>query len=139
VTFQELKSKLEAEGFNEQFYCIGDGWNRLSNAHALVAAPGGFEFFYTERGQKSVIEFFANENDACVFAYDFFAKDKWAKSHLVGFFDSKNQADALISKLQKTRIEYTTDAIPYDGWGNYRYRVFVYGTDFQKIKELGIE
>ena len=74
MTFQELKSRLEAEGFNEQFYCIGDGWNRLSDAHALAVAPGGFEFFYTERGQKSVIEFFVNENEACVFAYNFLQK-----------------------------------------------------------------
>ncbi len=89
LTIEELKEKLEAEGFNNQYYCIGSGWGSISDGFALDMTPQGFEFFYVERGQKSPIQSFDNEADACLYTYNFLANDKWCKSHLVGFFDSK--------------------------------------------------
>ena len=42
LTLEKLKEKLEAEGYNSQFYYIGSGWKSISNGHALDAVAGGF-------------------------------------------------------------------------------------------------
>ncbi len=136
LNLEKLNEKLEAEGYNSQFYCIGSGWQALSNGHALDVVAGGFEFFYVERGQKSPLEFFANENDACRYAYNFLAGDKWSKSHLVGFYDSEEQADECASRLQAQEIEFKRDIIPYGNPNDVRHRVFVFGTDFQRVRKL---
>jgi len=136
LTMKELKRRLEAEGYNNQFYCIGSGWGAISDGFALDITPQGFEFFYVERGQKSTIQCFDNEADACRYTYNFLANEKWSKSHLVGFFDSEKQADECVSWLQKKGIEYLSDTIPYGGPNDVRYRVFVFGNDFRKVKEL---
>lgn len=136
LTFGELQQRLEAEGFNEDYYCIGSSWGRLHNGFALDATPQGFEFFYVERGCKSPIESFETEADACRYAYNFLANDKWSKSHMIGFFNAEEQAARCISWLQENGIEYLKDKIPYGGLNDPRYRVFVFGNDFKKVKDL---
>ena len=139
LTMGKLAAKLEAEGYNENFYCIGSGWKRLSDGHALTAAAGGFEFFYTERGQENLIRFFVDEDEACNFVYEFLTNYKWAKSHLVGFFVFEKDAENLAAKLRAEKIESTVDKIPYGGMNDPRYRVFVFGTDFHKAETLKLE
>lgn len=136
LTLNILAEKLKTEGFNEQFYCIGSKWKRLADGHALEAVPNGFEFFYTERGERNLIKFFSDENEACAYVYEFLAKDKRAKSHLIGFFKSKEEADELAEKLRAEEIESKIDKIPYGGINDPRFRVFVFSTDFIKAKEL---
>ncbi|HEX8456710.1 MAG TPA: hypothetical protein VF656_05245 [Pyrinomonadaceae bacterium] len=135
MNMSELAERLEREGFNPQFYCIGAGWRRLSDAYALDKAGDGFEWFYVERGQKGRVErSFASEEEACRFAYEALAQDKWARSHMVGMFESEREAAELARALSLEGIHSEIDRIPYGGLHDPRFRVFVYGTDVFKIK-----
>ncbi len=131
----ELAERLAEEGFNSLFYCIGAGWHRLADGFALDKAGDVYEWFYVERGQKGAVErVFASEEEACRFAYEALSKDKWARSHMVGMFESERDAAELARALSLEGIYSETDRIPYGGLDDPRFRVFVYGRDVFKIK-----
>lgn len=131
----ELAKRLDEEGFNSQFYCIGPGWQRLGDGFALDKVGDSFEWFYVERGQKREVErVFASEEEACQFVYETLSKDKWAQSHMVGMFKSASEAADLARELSLEGIRSETDRIPYGGLHDPRFRVFVYGRDVFKIK-----
>lgn len=132
----ELTKRLEEEGLNSLFYCIGAGWHRLANGFALDKAGDSWEWFYVERGQRGQAEkVFASEEEACRFAYEALAKDKWSQSHMVGMFESESEAADLARALSLEGIQSKTDRIPYGGLNDPRFRVFVYGRDVFKIKD----
>jgi hypothetical protein len=54
----------------------------------------------------------------------------------VGFFQSKENAEALSARLKEYGIESYRNDIPYNGWKDPRYRVFVVGKDIFKAREL---
>lgn len=131
----ELAKRLDEEGFNADFYCIGPGWRRLGNGFALDKVGDSFEWFYVERGQKGGVEgVFASEEEACRFVYEALSKDKWAQSHMVGMFESAAEAADLARALSLKGIYSETDRIPYGGLSDPRFRVFVYGRDVFKVK-----
>ncbi|HEX8070753.1 MAG TPA: hypothetical protein VF546_12430 [Pyrinomonadaceae bacterium] len=131
----ELAARLEEEGFNPQFYCIGPGWRRLGDGFALDRVGDAFEWFYVERGQRGAAKkVFASEEEACRFAYDELAKDKWARSHMIGMFETEAEAAELARALALQGIRSETDRIPYGGLHDPRFRVFVYGRDVFKVK-----
>ncbi len=131
----ELAERLEEEGFNSQFYCIGAGWHRLADGFALDRAGDVYEWFYVERGRRGAAEkVFASEEEACRFAYEALSKDKWSRSHMVGIFESEGAAAELARALSLEGIYSETDRIPYGGLHDPRFRVFVYGRDVFKIK-----
>ncbi len=132
---EELAKRLDEEGFNSDFYCIGPGWQRLGNGFALDKVGDSFEWFYVERGQRGQAErVFASEEEACQFVYEALSKDKWAQSHMVGMFESEAEAATLARALSLQGIRSETDRIPYGGLNDPRFRVFVYGRDVFKIK-----
>jgi hypothetical protein len=132
----ELAKRLDAEGFNPDFYCIGPGWGRLGNGFALDKAGEWFEWFYVERGQKGQVKrAFASEEEACQFVYEALSKDKWAQSHMVGMFGSESEAKDMARALSRESIQSEIDRIPYGGPNDPRFRVFVYGRDVFKIKK----
>ncbi len=93
VNTNELAKRLNEEGFNSLFYCIGPGWRCLADGFALDKVGDSFEWFYVERGQKGQVEMvFASEEEACQFVYDALSKDKWAQSHMVSMFESEAEA-----------------------------------------------
>lgn len=131
----ELEKRLDEEGFNSLFYCIGPGWRRLGDGFALDKAGELYEWFYVERGQKREVEkVFASEEEACRFVYDRLSKDKWAQSHMVGMFKTEAEAADLARELSLAGILSETDRIPYGGLHDPRFRVFIYGRDIFKIK-----
>jgi hypothetical protein len=132
----ELAQRLDEEGFNPHFYCIGAGWRRLGNGFALDQVGDSYEWFYVERGQKGQVErAFTSEEEACRFAYEALSKDKWARSHMVGMFRSESEAADLARALSLEGIRSETDRIPYGGPNDPRFRVFVYGRDVLKVKD----
>ncbi|HEV2799035.1 MAG TPA: hypothetical protein VGW12_00985 [Pyrinomonadaceae bacterium] len=131
----ELAERLRREGFNSLFYCIGPGYGRLADGYALDKAGDLFEWFYVERGQKGQVErSFASEDEACRFAYEALAQNKWARSHMVKMFESEREAAELAHALSLEGIHSEIDRIPYGGLDDPRFRVFVYGADVFKIK-----
>lgn len=131
----ELAERLAGEGFNPLFYCIGPGWRRLGDGFALDRVGDSFEWFYVERGGRGRAErVFASEEEACRFAYEALSGYRWARSHLVGMFESESEAADLSRALALDGVESTTDRIPYGGPGDPRFRVFVYGRDVFKVK-----
>jgi len=136
MNIDELAERLNEEGFNSQFYCIGPGWRRLGDGFALERVGGSFEWFYVERGQRGQAEkVFAAEEEACEFVYEVLSKDKWAQSHMIGMFQSESEAADLVRALSLEGIRSETDRIPYGGSNDPRFRVFVYGRDVFKLKD----
>lgn len=137
LTLEKLAAQLKAENFNENFYCIGVGWQKLTDGFALEEVlPGKFEFFYTERGGRNVEKIFEDEDEACRYVYDFLSNIKSAKKHIIGFFQTQEQAQKQIAELRKLNVEIFTDSIPYGGINDRRYRVFVFGNDVDKVRNL---
>ncbi|HWT00098.1 MAG TPA: hypothetical protein VN256_07615 [Pyrinomonadaceae bacterium] len=133
---EELNERLDEEGFNSQFYCIGPGWRRLGDGFALDKVGDSFEWFYVERGQRGRAEkVFASEEEACRFAYETLSKDDRARSHMIGMFESEAEAAKLAQELSREGIRSKTDRIPYGGPDDPRFRVFVYGRDVFKVKK----
>ena len=136
MNIEELNERLEEEGFNSQFYCIGPGWCRLGDGFALDRVGDSFEWFYVERGQRGRAEkVFASEEEACQFVYETLSKDDWARSHMIGMFESAAEAAELAQELSREGIWSKTDRIPYGGPDDPRFRVFVYGRDVFKVKK----
>ncbi|HEY0376814.1 MAG TPA: hypothetical protein VGC87_07645 [Pyrinomonadaceae bacterium] len=135
MNIEELNKRLDEEGFNPQFYCIGPGWRRLGDAFALDKVGNSFEWFYVERGRRGPAErVFASEEEACRFAYETLSKDEWARSHMIGMFASEAEAAELARELAHEGVGSRTDRIPYGGLDDPRFRVFVYGRDVFKVK-----
>jgi hypothetical protein len=42
----------------------------------------------------------------------------------------------LLKELERRKIRYTNDEIPYNGRTDLRYRVFVIGCDIKKVTDL---
>jgi len=104
MTFKELEIKLIEERYNPESYCIGSGWSRLDDGYAVDKGKKKYEFFYVERGQKSPMKEFDTEEDATNYAYEFLSKEKWSRSHNVGFYSSKEEAELRMSTLQEAGI-----------------------------------
>ena len=56
--------------------------------------------------------------------------------HLAGYFKSKEKAEALAEKLKEHGIESYRNDIPYGGWADPRFRVFVIGKDIFKARDI---
>jgi hypothetical protein len=133
----ELAQRLDAEGFNPTYYCIGPGWRRLGDGHALDRVGNSYEWFYVERGEKRHVEgVFTSEEEACQFAYEALSNNKSAQSHMVGMFETESEALDLVRRLSLAGIESETDRIPYGGPDDPRFRVFVYGRDVFNVGHI---
>jgi hypothetical protein len=135
MTLSELAALLEQKGFRKDAYCIGPGWERLGDAFALDLVDGKFEWFFVERGLRGKADIsFDSEDEACQFAYKALSADKWAQSHLVGFFKNQVDAEEFAGQLREKGIESNFDRIPYGGPQDPRFRVIVFGTDVFRVE-----
>lgn len=97
---------------------------------------GPYIWYYTERRQKDNLKYFQSEVEIVGYAFNQIKSDKWAKTHCIGFSADVNKITDLKSELQKMRIEFFEDKIPYYGIERPVYRVFVLGCDIQKTEYL---
>jgi hypothetical protein len=131
---QELAQKLADEGCNPHSYAIGER-GTASDAYCLTQADGIWSVYYTERGQDQPAIFeTADEAEACAFFYQFVMG--WRHDHLVGFFRAETAAQALQAILERHGIPFHQDKIPYGGWHDPCYRVFVSGKAIFAAKEI---
>ena len=104
--------------------------------HALRHGPYGFEWSYAERGEEQVEQVFHSERDAVHFAMGKLRHSSTAREHLVGFLRDLAMRDALIAELDSRGISHRHDSIPYGGKADPRYRVYVWGRDIDRCRDL---
>ena len=131
MNITQLKQRLLAEGCSPYNFSIGHGG---SDVFCLEQQDGIWRVVYTERGRADPPIFESrSEVEACDFYFDYITT-KIRHDHLVGFFVSEVNAAALESKLAESGIPSHRDKIPYGGWNDPRYRVFVVGKDIFKAR-----
>lgn len=133
MNIQELERRLEEEACNKAHYSIG---YRDSDVFCLMKIDGLWKMFYTERGLDQEIMFESeSEEAACEFFFKY-QTERIRHDHIVGFFHVQANVKPLIAKLGEHGIQAREDAIPYHGWHDPRFRVFVIGKDVFKARDL---
>ena len=133
MNIEELKRRLIEKGCSTSNYSIG---YRDSDVFCLMNQDSVWRVFYIERGQDHAPIFEStSEEAACELFFTYITK-KLRHDHLVGFFVSDKNAKALGEKLAQNGIQFHQDKIPYGGWADPRYRVFVVGKDIFKAREI---
>jgi len=133
VNIEELKQRLVEEGCSKSNYSIG---YRDSDVFCLMNENGIWRVFYTERGQdqESIFES-PSEEVACEFFFKY-QTERIRHQHLVGFFRLEEEAIDLSATLERSGIRSHRDKIPYGGWVDPRFRVFVIGKDIFKVRKI---
>ena len=127
MNIQELRQYLEAEGCNPHTYAIGTRGS-ASDAYCLTYNGTQWQVYYTERGSDDApIYVTADEQQACEFFRNHILL--LHHNHCVGFFRSKEEAQSLATRLAQLGVMARQDRIPFGGWADPRYRVFVAGKD----------
>ena len=129
----ELENWMKENCYNFNSYSING--NFIWEGFGIDKNEPVFFWYYTERGQKDTLEIFKNEKEIVEFAFNQIKSDKWSKTHCVGFNYDKNITTELISILEKLKIEYLQDEIPFKINQN-AFRTFVFGCDIQKVEYL---
>jgi hypothetical protein len=133
MNIAELKQRLVDEGCSTSNYSIG---YRDSDVFCLMNEDGVWCVFYTERGQDQEPIFeSASEEEACEFFFKY-QTERIQHQHLVGFFHSEEKAVTLSTTLEQNGIQSRRDKIPYGGWIDPRFRVFVIGKDVFRAREI---
>lgn len=134
MNIQHLTQYLADEGCSPANYAIGTRGS-ASDAYCLTHSGGQWSVYYTERGlDRTPIFESADEEEACAFFRNFIMNMR--HDHLVGFFRAESAAQALQAVLERYGIPTLEDAIPYHGWHDPRFRVFVVGKDIFKTREI---
>lgn len=133
MNLQELERRLVEEGCSKSNYSIGF---RDSDVFCLMKKNGVWHIFYTERGQDQEPIFEStSEEKACEYFFKY-QTERIEHQHLVGFFKSQKEADALEARLKGHGLKTLLNPIPYHGWEDPRFRVFVVGKDIFKAREI---
>ncbi|MFN8432968.1 MAG: hypothetical protein U0V18_03060 [Anaerolineales bacterium] len=133
MNIEDLKVRLEEEACSRANYSIGE---RDSDVFCLENQNGIWRIFYTERGidQPPIFES-PSESEACEYFFTFMTT-KIQHNHIVGYFISREKAEALVETLAQHNIPTYRNDIPYHGWHDPRFRVFVIGKDVFKAREI---
>jgi hypothetical protein len=133
MNIQELEHRLEEEACNKAHYSIG---YRDSDVYCLMKIDGMWKMFYTERGldQETMFES-ESEEAACEFFFKY-QTERIRHDHIVGFFHVQANAKALAVKLKEHGIDSHENNMPYRGWHDPRFRVFVVGKNIFKAREI---
>ena len=122
---QELKRRLNAEGCNSGLYIVGKPW-AVTDVYCLTQVGRMWQVYYTERGQNAPPIFESpDEAAACAFYFDLIMGLQ--HNHCVAVLRQKTAVHTLQALLTQHNIPSHTDKIPYGGWDDPRYRVFVTG------------
>ena len=133
MNISELERRLVEEGCSKSHYSIG---YRDSDVFCLLNENGIWRVFYTERGldQEPIFES-PSEEEACEFFFKY-QTERIRHDHIVGFFHVQANVKPLIAKLAEHGIQTREDAVPYHGWHDPRFRVFVVGKDVFKAQDI---
>jgi hypothetical protein len=130
----ELEKRLEEEACSRSHYSLGKRYQ--GGAYCLIHEDGKWLVLYSERNLDDEPLFVGDsESDACEFFFEYMTT-RILHRHLVGYFISLKNAEALAEKLGQHGVATHRNDIPYHGWNDPRFRVFVTGKDIFKAREL---
>lgn len=134
MNMAELEKRLVEEGCSQTYYSLGKRYS--GGAICLIHEDGKWRVLYSERNLDDDPLFEAeSEADACEFFFKYMTTNILHR-HLVGYFISLKNAEALAEKLSEHGIAVHRNDIPYHGWDDPRFRVFVTGKDIFKAQEV---
>ena len=133
-TIKQLAEWMTANCYRDK-YAIG---NRNINEGCGLDTFGTLYVWYyqSERGERENLDYFRTEQEAVNFAFKKITADKSANRHMIGFIKDKSKEKELLTELEKRKVEYWKDEIPYGGINDPRIRVFVFGCDIKKVLDL---
>ena len=73
MNISDLEKRLQARHIREDMYCLNGGSSNES--YCLNQADRNWEVYYSERGQKTNLKTFADENSACEYLYNLIMRD----------------------------------------------------------------
>lgn len=130
----QLEQWLKENCYSMNSYSING--NFIYEGYGLENNDGLYQWYYTERGEKKVLEYFATENDAVQYALKTIKADEHANRNYIGMYNSQIEVKKVISELEKRGIEFWTDIIPYGGINDLRTRIFAIGCGIKKVQDL---
>jgi hypothetical protein len=131
-TVKELTRWMKERCYNFDSYSI-DG-NSIYEGFGLEATLNGYVWYYTERGQRTSVAFFATEQEAVAHAHQQVTADKWATAHYVGLTANQREMQALADELRALSIAFWQDVISsFYGSQQPAYRTFVAGGDIKRV------
>lgn len=134
MNLAELKTRLEEEACSPSHYSLGN--RDPGGAFCIVHEQGMWRIFYSERNLDDEPLFESvDESQACEFFFNYMTT-RILHRHLVGYFIVLENAEALAAQLSQHGILTQRNDVPYHGWHDPRFRVFVTGKDVFKVREL---
>lgn len=132
-TLPELAAWMEAHCSNGS-YAVGE--QTVFEGFGVAAGADGFYWYFTERGNRDILQTFGTEAEAAAYAFQAISADRLAWRHLVAFVRDPARLAAVTEELERRNLRYSTDQIPYGGPDDPRYRVFVSGCDIRLAEDL---
>ena len=136
-TIEELERYFEENGYSFQELSIGK--HHAYQGYVIEKAEGRYNFSCSERGNKMVLKSFDKEEDLVKYALDTIDKSKWAKAHLLASTYSEREMSEIESMLEERNIRFRRNDIPYYKEGRRLYRIFVFGNDMLKLKDINMK
>lgn len=134
MNIQVLNQRLLDEGCNPGRFNIGPR-GIVTDIDCLDQVDGVWQVFFTERGRDDPPFFTTtSEEEACEFYFKHIMSMR--QDHMVGFFHKEENARALMENLEQHGLAPIQDKIPYGGWHDPRFRVFVIGKAIFKAREI---
>lgn len=135
MDLERLAQRLREEGFREDAYVLDShGYDRF-DSYGVLNAGETWEVFYVERGERSILQVCATEQEACSQLYELLLAGRGTRAHCVGFFSTQADADNLAGRLRDAGLTPTTNAIPWTATEK-RYRVFVHGREAAEARRI---
>lgn len=135
-TLKDLQLYMDSECFNDYTYSIGKKPTNLFEGNVLNFDGQKYVYYYTERGKKRIIKEFTSKLDACRFVFEELRNSKTGRQHCIGLTKTKLKIEELCNLLNERSIKYEMDSIPYSGKNDLWYRIFIFGRDILKAKDL---
>lgn len=133
-TIIELEKWLKENCYPMNSYSING--NTIYEGFGLENNGELYQWFYTERGYKQILEYFSTEKDAVQYALKTIKSNEHANRNYIGMYKSDQEVERIISELKKRGIEYWTDKIPYGGINDWQTRIFVIGCGIKNAQDL---
>lgn len=133
-TVLELELWLKENCYSKHNYSING--NSIIEGCGLENIGGLYQWYYTERGNKSILKYFNTEKEAVQHAFEEIKANNHANRHYIGMYSSEQKVEKILGELKRRKIEFWTDKIPYGGLKDLRTRIFVIGCGIINAKDL---
>lgn len=133
-TIQDLEKWMKDNCYSMESYSINN--NFIYEGFGLENNGDLYQWFYIERGNKDILKYFRNEEEAVLYAFSEIKADAHAKRNFLGLFKERTEVEEIIIELKNRNVEFYEDKIPYGGIKDVRTRIFVIGCGIKKVKDL---